>query len=134
MKLHYRGKPLPMASLRKELDEAGAEFLEPTNEWEALRYRYGGGGASRGQCPSGSLKTKSAQTREALLHIHKIARGRFTVFAEWVKGHQPAKAAASDPRVGFNRRCDALAKDHWQSLDTERMAAGRAQREGPGLP
>lgn len=249
MKLHYRGEPFPLEALRKELAEAGAEFLEPTNEWEVLRYRYGGkvgivyrnskgkatptgaagqhvaallagrpitmsskeakrlrpaaalqlytdassyhttGAASWGailvdadgkeheasgplkgevssstaaearavanalhhfmreglitgdvrvvcdnqvvvdKLRSGSLKTKCAQTREALLHIHKIARGRFTVFAEWVKGHQPAKAAASDPRVGFNRRCDALAKAHSQRLHTERKAAAWARAD-----
>lgn len=76
---------------------------------------------------SGSLKSKSQQVREALEHIRKISRGRFSIFADWVKGHQPAKAALSDPRVGFNHRCDALAKAHSQSLHTERMEAVRAR-------
>lgn len=88
---------------------------------------------------SGSLKSKSQQVREALEHIRKISRGRFNVFADWVKGHQPAKAAARDPRVGFNRRCDALAKAHSQSLHTERKAAAwaradAARAEMPSVP
>lgn len=41
-RLHYRGEPFPLDALRKELTEAGAEFLDPTNEFEVLRYRYGG--------------------------------------------------------------------------------------------
>lgn len=247
--LHYRGKPFPLEALRKELAEAGAEFLEPTNEWEVLRYRYGGkvgivyrnkkglanptgaagqhvaalragrpitmsskeakrlrpaaalqlytdassyhttGAASWGailvdadgteheasgplkgevssstaaearavanalhhflregliagdvrvvcdnqavvdKLRSGSLKTKSRQVREALEHIRKISRGRFTVFADWVKGHQPKAKAKSDPRVAFNHRCDALAKAHSQSLHTERKAAAWARAD-----
>lgn len=42
MRLHYRGEPFPLDALRKELTEAGAEFLDLTNEWEVLRYRFGG--------------------------------------------------------------------------------------------
>lgn len=237
MKLHYRGEPFPLDALRKELTEAGAEFLDPTNEWEVLRYRYGGkvgivyrnskgrltptgaagshfeairagrpitmsakaakrlrpaaalqlytdassyhttGAASWGAilvdadgveheasgplkgevssstaaearavanaihhfCRLGlitgdvrvvcdnsvvvdklkaeTIKTKCPQTREALLHIRTLAkRGRIKVFADWVKGHQSAKAALSDPRAGYNRRCDALAAAHSKAL------------------
>lgn len=250
MRLHYRGEPFPLDELRKELTEAGAEFLDPSNEWEVLRYRYGGkvgivyrnnkgratptgaagqhvaamlagrpihmsakeakrlrpaaalqlytdasayhttGAASWGAilvdaegaeheasgplkgevssstaaearavanalhhfCRLGlitgdvrvvsdsqvvvdklkakTLKTKCPQTREALLHIKKLAAaGRITIFADWVKGHQPAKAALTDPRVGFNRRCDALAGAHSKGLHEERREAARMRAD-----
>ena len=254
MKLHYRGEPFRLDDLTAALTEAGAEFLDPTNEWEVLRYRLNGktgivyrnakgkatpcGGAGthyhnllagrpvdmaasdakkigravsehrrtltlytdasnyhqtgaaawaailvcldgseheahgplKGEVGSstaaearavanalhhftreglitgdvrvildnqtvvdrlrsGKVKSKSAQVREALEHVQKIARGRFTVFADWVKGHQPKAAAKSDPRVSFNHRCDTLAKAHSQTLHTERREAARARAD-----
>lgn len=252
--LHYRGEPFRLGEFRSALIGAGAEFLDPTNEWEVLRYRLAGktgivyrnakgratpsGGAGthyhnliagrplemaageakrikravgdhrrtltlytdassyhttgaaswaailvcldgseheahgplKGEIGSstaaearavanalhhftreglitgdvrvildnqavvdklrsGSLKTKSPQFREALEHIQRIARGRFIVLADWVKGHQPKKAAKSDPRVAFNHRCDALAKAHSRSLHEERREAAWARAD-----
>lgn len=254
MRLHYRGEPFRLDDLRAALSAAGAELLDPTNEWEVLRYRLAGktgivyrnakgranptgsagthyhnliagwplemssgdakriaraagehrrtltlytdassyhttGAASWGailvgldgaeheasgplkgevssstaaearavanalhhfmreglitgdvrvvcdnqgvvdKLRTGSLKTKSRQVREALEHIAKISRGRFTVLADWVKGHQPKAKAKSDPRVAFNHRCDALEKAHSQSLHTERREAARARAD-----
>lgn len=63
---------------------------------------------------------KRPQISEALQHLRKITSGRVILFAEWVKGHQPKKAEARDPRVAFNRRCDALAKAHAKALDAAR--------------
>lgn len=72
---------------------------------------------------SGARKSKSEQVREAMEYIHRITAGRFNLTARWIKGHQPKKAAASDPRVAFNHRCDALAKAHSMALHAERKAA-----------
>jgi len=75
---------------------------------------------------SGKVKHKREQIHEALQHILKVKTGRFTLFADWVKGHQSAKAAALDKRAAYNRRCDALAKAHARTLDAERREAAWA--------
>lgn len=252
MNLHHRGKPFPLAELRAALEEAGATFLAPTNEWEVLRYRLtgkvgviyrdkkgaatptGAAGAHLGNLRAGrpiagpsfcdqkriaratdlsrktltlytdascydktgasswaailvdadgaeheasgplkgevgssiaaearavanalhhfakaglitanvrvitdclgvvdklrssSTKSRSPQIAEALEHIAKISAGRFIVFADWVKGHQTLEAAKSDPRIAYNRRCDAPARAHSLALHKERQAAREA--------
>lgn len=72
---------------------------------------------------AGKCKSKSLQIREAVAHIQRVANGRLTLFAEWIKGHQSLRAATADPRVSYNRRCDALAKAHAMALDRERRRA-----------
>jgi ribonuclease HI len=76
-----------------------------------------------------STKSRSPQIAEALEHIAKISAGRFTVLADWVKGHQTLEAAKSDPRVAYNRRCDALARAHSYALHKQRQAAREALAE-----
>lgn len=245
--LHFRGQPFRLAELRAELEEAKALFLDPTNEWEVIRYRllgqigivyrnakgrvklnsvagghyhgllegkpiggskpvpasfgkpltlytdasaYVGTGAGawgailvdatgqeheasgplKGEITSstaaearavanalhhfmragliqgdvriicdneavvsklrtGLAKTKSEQVREALTHIRKLSRGRFNVFADWIKAHQPLAAATGDPRVAFNRRCDTLAKAHSKALHEARQKAAKEERK-----
>lgn len=69
--------------------------------------------------PSGK---SAAQIVEAFEYITTIAR-RAGIYldAKWIRGHQDSNS--KNPRVIFNRRCDALAAQHSQSLHEERLLA-----------
>jgi len=81
---------------------------------------------------SGSHKGKCKQTIEAIKHIQKIARGRFIVYADWIKGHQPKALEATDHNVRLNRRCDELAALHSRKLHEERR--GQSTNVRPEMP
>lgn len=68
----------------------------------------------------GSASSTCKQTSEALAHLLEITRGRLAISASWIKGHQPIAAIKRDPRIEFNRRCDALAGRHGKRLHKER--------------
>jgi ribonuclease HI len=69
-------------------------------------------------------RSKRADVQEALGRIRGLAgRYQLKLTAEWIKGHQPAKAVALDPRVEFNRRADVLCGAHGKALHAERASA-----------
>lgn len=66
-------------------------------------------------------KARSADVKRACATIFELKKKLgITLHGEWVKGHQPAYRAKSDPRVEYNRRCDSLATRHGRALNQER--------------
>lgn len=70
---------------------------------------------------SSSGRVKAKTVREAITYIRQLqTKARLRLACEWIKGHQPLRMAASDPRIAYNRRCDKLAKVHSHALHVER--------------
>jgi ribonuclease HI len=73
-------------------------------------------------------RSKQPEVQQALAAIHKLASSHaLKIAGDWVKGHQAAHASRADPRVTFNRRCDALCSAHGKALNRERCAPSRAR-------
>jgi len=69
-------------------------------------------------------KSRSPGLREAIEIIERLrADHNLAVASEWIKAHQ--RVGSADPRAKYNRRCDALARQHSKQLHATRQEQAR---------